>query len=393
MRKRLLPLAFIFLCTSIAWMILGHTINDRTTSADRHLREQVQSVWGAPQVQIAPVATYMIPGTREYRAIRPYSSEVAVDLASEPCRKGLLWYPTYKAGFRGSYVFANPTPQAQTMRLTLQLPAARAIYDGLQLRVDKVAKQVQIEADAAFVLADVPAGQAVELQVSYRSQGLESWRYSFGPGVAPVQNFHLRMTTNFEDIDFPDDTLAPSEEQRSNGGWQLDWRYKNLLSANPLAMAMPENAQPGPLAAEISYFAPVSLFFFCFALLLITTLRDIDLHPMNYFFLACAFFTFHLLLAYLADRLDIHVSFLIAAVVSVLLVVTYLRLVVGTRFALREAAAAQIVYLVLFSYAFFFKGFTGLTITTGAIVTLFVAMQMTGRIRWEDKFGPTALAR
>jgi hypothetical protein len=47
---------------------------------------------------------------------------------------------------------------------------------------------------------------------------------------------------------------------------------------------------------------------------------------------------------------------------------------------------------VLFSYAFFFKGFTGLAITIGSIVTLFVVMQLTGRIRWEEKFARASLA-
>jgi hypothetical protein len=41
---------------------------------------------------------------------------------------------------------------------------------------------------------------------------------------------------------------------------------------------------------------------------------------------------------------------------------------------------------VLFSYAFFWKGFTGLAITIIAIVTLFVVMQVTGRIRWSERF-------
>ena len=51
-----------------------------------------------------------------------------------------------------------------------------------------------------------------------------------------------------------------------------------------------------------------------------------------------------------------------------------------------EAALAQFIYLVAFSYAFFLKGFTGLAITIGSIITLFVVMQVTGRIRWKDKF-------
>ena len=68
--------------------------------------------------------------------------------------------------------------------------------------------------------------------------------------------------------------------------------------------------------------------------------------------------------------------------VSVFLVVSYLRLVAGTQFAVVQAGLAQFVFLVLFSYAFFFEGYTGLTVTIGAIVTLFVLMQMTARVDW-----------
>ncbi len=153
---------------------------------------------------------------------------------------------------------------------------------------------------------------------------------------------------------------------------------------------MPQKLQPGPLAGRISYFAPVSLFFFFFLVFILTTLRGIDLHPMNYFFLACAFFAFHLLLAYLADHISIHAAFAICSAMSIFLVVSYLRLVVSLRFAAVEATLTQFIYLVLFSYAFFFEGLTGLTVTIGAILTLFVVMQMTGRIRWEEKFARRA---
>src|SRR5438445_7825613 len=103
-------------------------------------------------------------------------------------------------------------------------------------------------------------------------------------------------------------------------------------------MTMPEKLQPGPLAGRISFFAPVSLFFFFFLMLIITTMRGIDLHPMNYFFLAPAFFSFHLLMAYLVDDVSIYLAFALASVVSVFLVVSYLCLVVGLRFATREAS-------------------------------------------------------
>jgi inner membrane protein involved in colicin E2 resistance len=130
----------------------------------------------------------------------------------------------------------------------------------------------------------------------------------------------------------------------------------------------------------------VSLFFFFFLMFIITTMRGIELHPMNYFFLAGAFFAFHLLLAYLVDHISIHAAMVIASVVSIALVVSYLRLVAGIRFAVVEAGTAQLIYLVLFSYAFFWKGFTGLSITVISVITLFVVMQATGRIRWSERF-------
>src|SRR5262249_58540636 len=103
-----------------------------------------------------------------------------------------------------------------------------------------------------------------------------------------------------------DDMLSPTAKQPSNGGWLLTWQYSNLISGFQIGMSMPEKLQPGPLAGEISYAAPVSLFFFFFLMFIITSMRQIDLHPMNYFFLATAFFAFHLLLAYLFAHISIH---------------------------------------------------------------------------------------
>ena len=68
------------------------------------------------------------------------------------------------------------------------------------------------------------------------------------------------------------------------------------------------------------------------------------------------------------------------------LVVSYMRLVAGVKFAVVYVGAAQLVYLVGFSYAFFWVGLTGLTLTIGAIATLFVLMQATGKIDWYEVF-------
>jgi inner membrane protein involved in colicin E2 resistance len=232
----------------------------------------------------------------------------------------------------------------------------------------------------------VPAGQAVEFRIAYRSRGLDSWRYNFGKDVKQTRDFELTLNTNFKEIDFPPDTLSPTEKRETNSGWELAWRYRNLISGFEIGTTMPEKLQPGPLAGEISAFAPVSLLLFFFVLLVVTTLRNVELHPMNYFFLAAAFFAFHLLLAYLVDHISVQWAFAISSLVSVGLVVSYLRLAAGPRFAILEAGIAQLVYLVLFSFSFFLKGFTGLAVTIGCIVTLFIAMQATARVKWRERF-------
>jgi inner membrane protein involved in colicin E2 resistance len=107
---------------------------------------------------------------------------------------------------------------------------------------------------------------------------------------------------------------------------------------------------------------------------------------MNYFFIGAAFFSFHLLLAYLVDHISVDLAFVISSVVSVFLVVSYMRLVVSNKFAFVEVALSQFVYLVLFSYTFFFEQYTGLVITVMSVLTLFIMMQFTGRIDWSEVF-------
>lgn len=408
MLRQILALAFIFVCTSIAWVILGATIFSRTYGSNEKLQGQVASTWGTSQQQSPPTATYTLTDvvsstTVENGKVVVHSenvqrqvplpveaSRIHVNFHLTPRQKGLLWYSTYAVDFAGDYTFQNNTVKAQTVDFRLKFPAQKAIYDDLQMKVNEQTVALTTDDQGTVGQATMGPGDTARLHVAYRSQGLDCWRYQLGDGIAQARDFMLTMQTNFRDIDFADDTLSPTSKQLIPGGWQLTWQYSNLVSGFQIGMTMPQKPQPGPLAGEISYAAPVSLFFFFFLMFIITTLRNIDLHPMNYFFLATAFFAFHLLLAYSVDHISIHAAMILSSAVSVGLVVSYLRLVVGLRFAALEAGTAQLIYLVLFSYAFFWKGFTGLAITVIAIITLFVVMQVTGKIRWSERFAARA---
>jgi hypothetical protein len=420
MTYRLAAICFIFVCTAFAWWILGASLYGRTSSADARLKGTVISSWGEAQVACPPSALFDEPRPAPpppRSAAVPYlqppippsppsapeapqppglelvSTRAAVDLLLDQRQKGLLWYSTYAVHFASTYGFTNETGSDRDVRFRLPLPAQKALYDDLALTLDGVPLVTGSDPSGIFAKATIPARKTVQLGVRYRSQGLGTWTYRPGGGRPQVKDFELKMHTDFARIDVPGDGLSPTSKTPRGKGWDLTWSYRNLVSGSVIGMVMPEKLQPGPVAARISFFAPVSLLFFFFLIFLLTTMRGVDLHPMNYFFLAAAFFAFHLLLAYLVDLISIHLAFAICSAVSVFLVVSYLRLVVGMRFALVEAGVLQLVYLVAFSYAFFLEGMTGLAITIGAILTLFLVMQWTGRMRWSDVFAGKGAVR
>ena len=324
MVKRIVAIAFIFICTSIAWLILGSTIFSRTRGSDQHLRDRVGSTWGTSQAQPAPVAyterteTRVVGGAdqsiplpvRRRAPLEPQPAATSTASRTETVRirvplpldqtraavsflldyrqKGLLWYSTYAVSFDGAFKFRNTTP-SDSVVFEFPLPAAQAVYDGLRVTLNGAPAAYEIKDQALLTTAQLGTGDSATLSVAYKSQGLNDWRYVLGRDVASVRDFDLVMHTNFDDIDFPENTLSATDKQKDGSGWKLQWKYTNLLSGFQIGMDMPEKLQPGPLAGQIAFFAPVSLLFFFAVMFIITTIRGIDLHPMNYAFLAAAF--------------------------------------------------------------------------------------------------------
>jgi hypothetical protein len=406
---RLLGIGFIFLCTAAAWSTLGATVVARTGESNQRLAREVAQLWGGRHDQVAPdvaverprqvteriqekdtqgqwVAREVTKTVVDRVPIPLDASRLRVDLSLDQRRKGLLWYATYGVAFAGTYRLHNPDGEERTVLVHFAFPSPEGLYDGFSVKVDgRELGRVTDLTQGVNVSTRLAPGATSTVEVGYRSRGLDSWRYSFAPGgVAQVRDFTMDMHTDFDRIDFPAGTVSPSSKSREGSGWRLGWRFDSLVTGQELGMEAPRPINPGPLAARITFFAPVSLLFFFTVMVVLGVLQRQSLHPVNYFFLAAAFFAFHLLLAYLVDHVNVHASFALAAATSLFLVVSYLRVVGGWRFAVLRAGAAQLVFLVLFGYAFFFEGYTGLTITAGAILTLFVLMQVTARVNWDE---------
>ena len=405
MNRHIGALAFIFVCASLGWIVLGSVTSTRTHSQDANLRKNVGQLWGTIQKQHVPIVYRKekvgreIVTSRDDKKIvetvtetrrRPLDiegSEINVELKLEHRKKGLLWYPTYVVRFDGRYRISNHSGVDRRIYFEYAFPAVDGVYDDFSLAIDEE-KIDQISPNDGRIVhgIDLAENEEKEITISYRSQGMDEWWYVFGSGVSHIRNFDLTMTTDFDDVDFPENGISPTGKNKLDQGWELSWNYDDLISGIQIGMLMPQKINPGPFVSKVTFYAPISLFLFLFLMFIINSLQERKLHPMNFFFVSAAYFSFHLLLAYLADHVDIHLALIISSAVSIFLVISYMRLVIGTRFAFLEMGVSQFVYLVLFSYTFFLRGYTGLAITVLCILTLFVVMQLTGRVDWSKQF-------
>lgn len=410
MFKRIVAITFIFICATVAWVILGGTVQYRTSAQDNELKMAVGQLWGTIQAQKAPSVSYQ-KWDKEITQVKEIASngeqknaekvetrvsshdapvdgsDIRVNLHLDQRKKGLLWYSTYKVAFTGRYTVENRLEQEEEYCFNFYLPSQSAVYDNFTLTIDgRKIPNIELQEGKLSQSFKLPPGKSSIVEVTYESQGMDEWWYLFGDDVTQVKNFQLVMDTDFEKIDFPQNSVSPVKKNKANKGWTLTWSYSNLLSGVQIGMKMPRKLNPGPWVSQITYFAPVSLFLFFFLTLMFSTLKGVRLHPMHYFFMGAAFFTYHLLLSYLVDHISIHVAFWICSSVSIFLVISYMRIVAGHEFAFLEIGLSQLAFLVLFSYTFFFQGFTGLTITILCIITLYIVMQMTARLDWERIF-------
>lgn len=384
---RILAITIIYALAGAGWWILGWTTQDRSTEFTSKLGTRVEELWGKPLAQEAPSWAVEVPGTKEERWLLPEKNEIKVRLDTDYRKKGLIWYPTYRCTFDGSYTVTNKEEVAQKIRLRFNFPAKGGTYDGFAVALDDVLLTAPVDTSEGIQeIIELAPAQSKVLHVEYGTRGIREWHYLMDRNVGRVKNLNLTVETGFRNVDYPEGSLSPMSAEKSGGGMRLAWKTPDLITSQDVAVVIPEKLNPGPLTSRITYFAPVCLIFFFVLVATVNILYKVDIHPMHYLFVAAGFFAFHLLLAYMVGIIHVHVAFAVSTVTSVFLVTTYMSAALKGRFPWKVAVAGQLFFLVLFSYSFFLKGITGLTVAVGSVVTLAVLMKVTAHVDWNEVF-------
>ena len=406
--KKIIAIVIIFIVTSIAWMILGASNSSRTKMSSVTLKSQVANLYGNRLIIASPrcytkTASYMeetVNGAKrtveqyEYKYHELIKSDLAIHVYLDQRKKGNLWFPTFKARFEGNYTFITD-PSDKDILLYATLNSSDSIYNNLSLNINNKNISNIMPLINKQEIPVVPVGGAgddkntIQLKISYDATGMEEIHYlitSERDAIAQINDFNLVISTDFELYDFPSHMMSPSHTNKTEKGYDLVWELNKTITGKNVGLIIPNKLNPGEIITRVSFFAPVPLLFFFVVLLMFSVALKINLHPMHFFFLAATFFSFHLMFSYFSDELNIYLSFAISAVVSLILTVTYMRLISPKKMAFIYAPAIQFIYLIIFSFSFFFDGTTGIIVTICAVITLFILMQATGRINWDEEF-------
>jgi inner membrane protein involved in colicin E2 resistance len=403
---RVLAIVGVFLGVTVAYSILGGVTLSRRHSGESGASRALTALWGSPLRQRAPslslvryeeratTRTVVRDGERvdeqqreRVRVLEPVtaaSSRVDARLHLDTRRRGLVFFSLYDVRFDERVRYVHEATEPGVLHVDFAFPDPRGLYDDFVLEVDGVAREEARRPTQSGVSFEVPVApkEAVEIHIAYKSRGQGTFSYAPGDGVRALRDFELRMSTDFHDIDFAEESLSPTARERTAEGEIAIWRFASVITGRELALRMPEPLQPGELASGLAFSAPIALLLYFVVLEVLTRHAGRPFHPLHYLLVAAGFFAFHLLFAYTADRLPVERAFALSALTSVALVTSYVGALAGPRFALGPSLLAQLVYLVGFSLAHFARGSTGLTVTVLAIATLFVVMQWSA---WRDR--------
>lgn len=367
---RIGTIIFVFAAMVCIWLSMAGTLHSRHSFINSKLKADVAGLWGnIHQQQTGSLSN----------GERLDSIDIVTDLELEYRKKGHYWYSTYTAHFQAEYALSGGLKEATT--LSFPLPHGSGMFNDFEVFVGEVSIQ-NYRQEGTSIIIDLPPNTQ-KIIIKYSGRGSDEWWYNFESPNGPPRNVHVVVNTNFGDFDFVDGGVSPDLREATDNGWRMEWEFENLLSGAHIGLELPKKSNAGPALIDICRYAPLGLMLFFGALAVCAVTEQRTPHPVHFVLLGAGFFSFHMLLVYLADATGVIPAFLASAVVSVAVNYSYTRQILGPKFAGKRLLPAQLLYLVAFSAAFLVDGHKGLPLVVLLILTLHMLMRVTARVDWE----------
>lgn len=392
-----------FVGFSGAAIVIGLRIDDRHTSTYSRSLKAVQQIWGGPIVQYPPRFTYSENETQEYtnektgkietrqvtvaRDVGIQTQNVVVDVRSNIREKGLLKFAGYGLKFDGEYVIRNRESGARPFQFSFNLPENAGNITGIKILLAGQPYDGDTNLADGFQWTGVlRPGEERRFQIQYQANGTDRFDYQLGANQLEVGRLNFELKTDFADYRIPEEAMAPTGEAGDNAGTQIKWASENLVTGQNIALQFQISGNYGQIASKLFFYAPLAMLLFTGFLLIVNAARDIRLHPMHFLFIMTGFFVFYLFGSYIISFVHILVGIALALALSTGIMLYYAHLIRKGGEFFQSLAFGAGMFQWIFSIAFFFPAYTGLLITTAAIIALVALMRATATVDWENKW-------
>lgn len=399
----------LFAC--VAWGTLGGITSSRQSEQSHEMYQESSALWGPAYTLQPPTLNLTWEETVETKKkvaksdgsseedVTTYTQEVrhsdgTLDsqhvsgvIHHEPRRKGLIWLPFYSIDIDSAFRLTNPTDKTVDATLSWDPDLDSRSIENLSLVINGQSQPIEMSHTGKMVHhTRLEPGESLECELSFETKGSADFRY-LPPSNTVQRDLRVDLTTDFLDIDFPTGTKSPLTKTKQGKGWTLVWEYETLMGVGDgFGMTVPVPMQIGEAVSRIAFAAPWALILFIAITLTFALMRQANFHPMHLLLIISAFFSFNLVLSYVSDWVTLPWGFLISALISVGLVISYCLPALGRDMTLKVIAPGQLIYLLGFALVSLLDGARGLGITLLGTLTLLAIMQLTKRVDWNNVF-------
>ena len=410
---KLLLIAGMCVAFLIPQLLIRNLVSERQNT-EGQAENEVFEKWGGNQTLIGPFVevTYATDSTSKERytmLLLPEKLDIKGDVNTKALKRGIYDFTVYETSLDFTGQFKLPTDFDKNLpdkvwyfknaRVIIDITNLKGLRDNVTLNLDGIEYEMEANGDSwkglscPVNLSSLMEGQSLCFSVTVPFKG--SGNLMFAPvGQTTTVNLNSDCATpSFNGYYLPD------ERQVSDSGFQASWKilainrdYPQFLSRNSQQFSYSTFGVELKVPVEqylqtdraVKYAFLIILLTFA-AVFFIEMRKAKPIHPVQYLLVGFALIVFYTLLLSFSEHMNFGLSYLIASVMTIGLIVVFMASVTKDK---KTALGVGLLLAILYTFVYVLlqlESYALLVGSVGLFIILGIAMFATQKIEWYKK--------
>lgn len=414
---KLLIISALCLLLLVPWLLIRMTITDRS-STESSAESEVFAKWGGKQLLKGP-AIHVVGGKDESDFyLLPETLDIVSDATTRTLSRGIYDFTVYDASvlMKGFFTLPNNMTKTQSERTQLNcwkmevdVSSLKGLTDNPSVKLNGrllTPQEISFEGSRLMWNADLSGlldGDNLEFEITIQLRGSNSLKF-----IPSGNTTTVKMTSDCATPSFCGDFL-PVERKVSDDGFDAEWKvlainrsfsqivgermWKNMScdsfglieegdgnDAFGVELKRPvEQYQQNERAVKYAYLIVLLTFAIVF---FVELRRDKPIHPVQYLLVGIAILLFYTLLLSFSEHLSFLVAYIIATVMTVMLLAFYLGGIMHDR---KVGMLLGGVLAICYTFIYILLQIESYALLVGSIglfVVLAIAMAASRKVEW-----------